>query len=343
MSQLITKATPKKITNGEEVYLELKSAVVEAGILARSYRYYAFMTLFDLGGFFFSVYQLYHAYQFQDILLWGLLAAFFTGHTGGLFHDAGHQAIFTSRKNNDLLGNIIASFSVTSYGWWRFKHNKHHASPNQEGEDPDVELPFLSFTKERFNEKKGFARLLRRYQHYLYFPLGSLVALSLRRDAFLHAFRQAKKRKVSPILIYTLGFFAWFILPFFVFDFGKALFVVVGINFFIGLYFFHLFAPNHKGMPHIDKGVKLSFFEHQIITARNITPGWFTDFMYMGLNYQIEHHLFPNCPRNKLHKITPFLLEICRKMKLEYTQVGILETDRIIVGELKKIAVTARG
>jgi fatty acid desaturase len=77
------------------------------------------------------------------------------------------------------------------------------------------------------------------------------------------------------------------------------------------------------------------------MTSRNVDGHWLTDFVYMGLNYQIEHHLFPNCPRINLPKITPYVKEICKKMKLEYTSVSIIETDKIILKELNDVAKAA--
>lgn len=104
---------------------------------------------------------------------------------------------------------------------------------------------------------------------------------------------------------------------------------------------YNIFAPNHKGMPQLPKDIKISFMEHQIMTTRNIYGHWLTDFVYLGLNYQIEHHLFPNCPRNKLKLITPYVEDICRKMNLEFTRVSVLESNKIILSELNRIAKTA--
>lgn len=56
----------------------------------------------------------------------------------------------------------------------------------------------------------------------------------------------------------------------------------------------------------------------------------------MGLNFQIEHHLFPNCPRNKLNLIAPYIQEICKKHRLDYLQMGPVESGKFILLELKK-------
>lgn len=133
-----------------------------------------------------------------------------------------------------------------------------------------------------------------------------------------------------------LGMFLWYILPFFIFPFWKAFLFFILTNEVAGFYMLNIFAPNHKGMPQMEKEVKISFLEHQIMTARNIYGHWLTDYLYLGLNYQIEHHLFPNCPRNKLNNITPYVRAICRKYKLSYAQMGIIESNRFILSELKK-------
>ena len=67
-----------------------------------------------------------------------------------------------------------------------------------------------------------------------------------------------------------------------------------------GLYMGCSFAPNHKGMPIIEPDEKLDYLRRQVLTSRNVRGGWFIDQLLGGLNYQIEHHLFPSMPRANL-------------------------------------------
>lgn len=150
-------------------------------------------------------------------------------------------------------------------------------------------------------------------------------------------------RLVAQIILWALGLGIWFIAPFLVFPLAKAVIVLAVVHICMGLYLSNVFAPNHKGMPQVPKGTSISFLEQQIITSRNVKPSWITDVIYMGLNYQIEHHLFPSCPRNKLKQITPYVLEVCRETGIEYTQTGIIESNRIVLGELNRIARMATG
>ena len=91
-------------------------------------------------------------------------------------------------------------------------------------------------------------------------------------------------------------------------------------------------------MPEVKKGTKLSFLEQQITTSRNVKGGLITDTLLVGLNYQIEHHLFTNCPRNKLKLITPFVKEICNDLNLQYTSVNFTESNKIIIKELHSVS-----
>jgi fatty acid desaturase len=55
------------------------------------------------------------------------------------------------------------------------------------------------------------------------------------------------------------------------------------------------FAPNHKGMPIIGAQEKLDYVRRQVLASRTVRGGWFTDLLFGGLNYQIEHHLSRTC------------------------------------------------
>ena len=77
-----------------------------------------------------------------------------------------------------------------------------------------------------------------------------------------------------------------------------------------GIYMGASFAPNHKGMPIIEPGVKVDFLSRQVLTSRNIDGAGTTAFMG-GLNYQVEHHLFPSMARPHLRKAAAIVREHC--------------------------------
>lgn len=329
-----------KISNfdGALAYKNLREIITKEGILNRSYLYYAILIGIVFLGYFLSIFNLISQTNIPQLLLWSILFSIFAVQIAGLVHDSGHRAIFKSVWANDLFGKFAASFIAMRYESWRTKHNEHHAHPNQDDEDPDFSIPFLAFTEDEYKRKKGLGKLLRKYQVYLYFPIGTMVVFSTRLRSIKEFIKEFNFKILWEIVIFGLVFVSWFILPFFVFPLYKALIIFSTVNIVTGFYLFNIFAPNHKGMPRLGRKVKISFLEQQIMTSRNIRSNLVTDAVYLGLNNQIEHHLFPNCPRNKLHLLIPFVQQTAKDAGIEYTQVGIVKTNRIILAELQNIA-----
>ncbi|SHG98150.1 Fatty acid desaturase [Jatrophihabitans endophyticus] len=244
-----------------------------------------------------------------------------------LGHDGGHQQVWRSRRANDLLG-IVAGDLLTglSYGWWVDKHNRHHAKPNHEGHDPDIGEGVLAFTTEQAANRTGaFARFVTRNQAYLFFPLLTLEGLNLHVSSVASLRRRpaGRYRRLEIVLfaLHVLGYAGavlWVVGPLY------AL-VFVGVQQAVfGLYMGCSFAPNHKGMPVIAPGVKIDFLRRQVLTSRNVRGGRVTDFVLGGLNYQVEHHLFPNMPRPNLRHAQHLVRSFCAHHEIPYTETSLL-------------------
>ena len=104
-----------------------------------------------------------------------------------------------------------------------------------------------------------------------------------------------------------------------------------------GVYNSSVFASNHKGMPLTQDGARLDFFREQVLTSRNVRGRRLTDFWYGGLNYQIEHHLFPTMPRNNLEKAQPIVRDYCAEVGIAYHSTGLLEAYREVFRELRDV------
>jgi fatty acid desaturase len=102
-------------------------------------------------------------------------------------------------------------------------------------------------------------------------------------------------------------------------------FIVVQQGLF-GLYLGCSFAPNHKGMPILAATDKSDFLQRQVLTSRNVRGGWMTDFALGGLNYQIEHHLFPSMPRPNLRKSQAMVELFCQQQELPYCQTSLTDS-----------------
>ncbi len=342
MSKTIHKediATFRKfdLKRGAEIYRELREEVVCAGLLDRSYGFYAVHVSYTYLGFFFSLVAIYYSNNPFVVAILSVMFAVFSVQISGLIHDAAHRAIFKSPKLNDMFGHFLAATVATGYGNWRVGHDRHHAKPNQDGFDPDIEVPF-SFTPERFKNSKGLGRIIGKYQAYVYYPLGTLTSISVRFKRMVYFQENWSKKIWGEVALFVVSVFLHFAVPIFFFGFEKGLGFLAIVTLVEGFYLFNIFAPNHKGMPEIGNDVELSFFEQQVVTSRNVASSSLIDYVYLGLNFQIEHHLFPNAPRNNLKKIVPYVKKICNKYGLEHTESGAIDSAKTLFNEMREVS-----
>ena len=135
--------------------------------------------------------------------------------------------------------------------------------------------------------------------------------------------RRRGRLAAVELLLLVGNAIAYLSLVFWVLPLAKACAFIAIQQCLFGLYLGFTFAPNHKGMPIIAEGTNLPFAYRQVVTARNIVGGRFVTMAFGGLNYQIEHHLFPAMPRLNLAHAQPFVREFCAQHDLPYRQVGI--------------------
>lgn len=244
-----------------------------------------------------------------------------------LGHDGGHQQVCRSRRGNDTIGVLAGDLLVgLSYGWWVDKHSRHHAHPNQEGYDPDIGDGVLAFTTTQVAARGGaVGRLVARHQAWLFFPLLTLEGINLHVASLrsLLQRRSARYRRVELALfgLHVVGYLG---AVFLVLSPVKALVFIAIHQGVFGLYMGCSFAPNHKGMPIIPEGADVDFLRRQVLTSRNVRGGWFTDLLLGGLNYQVEHHLFPNMPRPSLRRAQALVRAYCHDHRITYTETSLV-------------------
>jgi fatty acid desaturase len=109
-----------------------------------------------------------------------------------------------------------------------------------------------------------------------------------------------------------------------------------------GAYLGCSFAPNHKGMPVLNEDENLDFLRRQVITSRNIRGGWLTDFFLGGLNYQIEHHLFPSMPRPSLRQAQAPVRAFCEQQGIAYRETGLVSSYLQVLQHLHAVGGSLR-
>ena len=347
MTSLLPQAPPAPEASRphSSSFTALTRAIHDLGLMRRRYGYYwtklvgavaaivAWIVVFMVIG-----------NTWWQLVMAGVLAVLMT-QISFLGHDAAHRQIFKSGRWNDWVSLILANLLVgISYGWWQRKHNRHHANPNKEGADPDIALGAVALTPERATAPRS--RLMRwvvAHQGWYFFPLLLLEGLSLHKDAVHRVVsrRPIERRWIEMgFLVIRLG--GLLLLAFLTLSPGIALaFLAVEVAVF-GLYMGFTFAPNHIGMPLVSHKLKLDFLRRQVLMSRNISGGRLMSIFMGGLNYQIEHHLFPSMARPHLRRAQPLVAAYCADQGVPYTQTNLWRAYRSVIGYLNTVGLRGK-
>jgi fatty acid desaturase len=262
-----------------------------------------------------------------------------------LGHDAAHRQIFRSGRWNDWVSLILANLFVgLSYGWWQNKHNRHHANPNKEGADPDIALSAIAMTPAMATRHRSrLMRWLVAHQGWYFFPILLLEGLSLHWDGIRRiSSRNRVQRRWVELSLLTVRLGGLVTLVFLVLPPGKAL-AVLGVELaMFGFYMGFSFAPAHIGMPLVSPKLKLDFLRRQVLVSRNIRGGPLMSVFMGGLNYQVEHHLFPSMARPYLRRAQPLIAAYCAAEGLPYTQTTLWQAYRSVIGYLNTVGLRGK-
>jgi fatty acid desaturase len=328
------------VRGGRSDYAELSSRIRSAGLLERRTAYY--IAKFTLTWAAFGA--AWTAFVLIGPSWWQLMTAAVLGvlstQIAFLGHDLGHKQVTRTRRTSYLLGVLHGNFAVgLSMGWWLDKHNRHHAHPNHADLDPDVAPagPLIHFPEQGAG-RRGLSGWATRHQAILFFPITLLEGLNL-HVASVRALRAGtvKARRLEAALL-TVHLTAFVAAPFLVLTPWQALAFIAIHQAVFGFYMGCSFAPNHKGMPPITPAEEQDYLRRQVLTSRNVRGGRFVDLLLGGLNYQIEHHLFPSMPRPNLRRAQTLIVEFCTERGIRYTQTGLLTSYRLVLGHLNAVA-----
>ena len=326
-------------------YAELKRIVKQRGLMIRQPAYFARKFALTLGMLAVSLGLLLAFGSTWLQLLNAAFLAFAFVQISFLAHDCGHRQ-FSLRTpwQNDwitlILGNLLLGVSRE---WWIDKHNEHHGHPNQLEVDPDVDIPLLAFEKDQALGKTGFARFVVKHQAAMIFPLSLLQAASMLRSSIQYLVERRAKHTLTESLLIVAHYAAYFSVLFSVLEPVQAVVFVAVHRGLYGVFMVSVFAPNHKAMPILKQESQIDFLRRQVLTSRNVRSHPVTDFWYGGLNYQIEHHLFPGMPRNKLREAQPIVRNFCREHDVGYHETSVLRSYREILEHLHAVGAPLRG
>ncbi|AJE85317.1 MULTISPECIES: fatty acid desaturase family protein [Streptomyces] len=309
---------------------EVTKLVKRAGLMDLQPAYYVFKIIANLV----LLAAAWTAFALLGDSWWQLAVAAFLalcfGQTDLIGHDAGHRQIFRTRKGSDVIGYFHGNLLTgVSFGWWVQHHTKHHNFPNHLSLDPDITRRQVIFdVKHRTKKTSTMARFIVRHQAWMFYVVIMLEGLRMHLSGYVAArLGVIKRHLVADLVLLTVHLVAYLAAVFLVLPPLKAVAFIVVHQALFGFYMGLLFAPNHKGLPVRDGDAEeLDWLTRQVVTSRNILPNRVTDFFYGGLNYQIEHHLFPSMPRRNLRRSQPMIKEYLVGHGMPYVEVSLMRS-----------------
>ncbi|CAK4081887.1 unnamed protein product [Aphanomyces euteiches] len=354
----LTEAEKQAQSEFITAYRKLRLEVKRMGLYNASMMYYLYKSLSTLSIALIAAYICFNTESTAMYMVAACILGLFYQQCGWLAHDFGHQQVFANHALNDfatmMIGNVWQGFSC---GWWKNKHNTHHAIPNLHTDhdigylgDPDIDtMPILawSFKMAKTVESGSWGVFFVKNQAILYFPILLLARVSWVHQSYKYVFQGVGPAGTYDPLKYPLveraGLITYYL-------WNLALVYFSGMSFlqaisFIwvsqascGLFLALVFSIGHNGMAVFDRDEKPDFWKLQVLTTRNVSGSWFIDWFMGGLNYQVDHHLFPMVPRHHLPALNVLVKSLCKQYAVPYHETGFVDGLVEVVAKLKEIS-----
>lgn len=237
-------------------------------------------------------------------------------------HEGSHKSFSKSPWRNTLVTYLLfPMFSGLGALYWKNKHDRlHHGHPNVEGLDPDIQpWPFASSVGDHEKSSPGLRWFQRNLQKTAFWPMSTLMAIGMRRSSIIYLAKYPKKRSrewIAEVLCMSVHYIAWIVIPMIVFGPLAGLFVYLSVWGVVGVCLALVFAPAHMGLP-ITHGQNHDWV-HQLETTRDLALPKLVSFFFIGLDYQVEHHLFPKIPHQNLPRAAQITRAWCARNGLTH-------------------------
>lgn len=340
------RARAQGVRVSDAEYAELRGRVQSAGLLERAYGYYWARSTLTYGMLAAAIVLMFVLPPTRGwSLVAGVCFGFAAMQVSFLGHDAGHLAMFKSARANFAAGLVTMSLTLgTSFWYWCNRHNLHHSHTNDVQVDPDIQGGgLLIYTDGQAAATRGWRRFVARNQGKFSAVVAFLLFVIIfwvKAESWVYVLTRLRGSRQRQELVLLASNLILSFAPMLVLGWHWFHMWLIG-QMFASLYFSLIIATNHKGMPIWATGAPLSFVERQVLSSRNVTahPVW--DFLFGGLNYQIEHHLFPTMPRCKLNRARDLIKPFCLAHGLEYEELNPLASYRAILVEAERVGQSA--
>jgi len=356
------KLKPEKQKAFEKAYRELRAKLLSMGLFNASPIYYVYKVTSNLVLLGLAIACAVLSDNFAVNMIGAVILGLFWQQCGWLAHDFLHHQVFKNRVYGDIAGLIIGDlWQGFSVQWWKSKHNAHHAVPNLHSSvpgacdgDPDIDtMPLLAWTLKMAetakNSKTG--RFLINWQSLFYFPILLFARLAWAHQSWVFVWGGFGQHSVEGAAIdrkkmkYPLSERACLVLHYVgLFTILSYMPVVNAICYFIlaqtscGLFLAIVFGLGHNGMAVYPADQRPDFWKLQVSTTRNVTSNWFVDWFCGGLQYQVDHHLFPMLPRHNLAKVHVLVKSFCKEQDVTYHEASMWAGSVEVLQHLNEVS-----
>lgn len=286
----------------------------------------------------------------------GFLLGILWIQSGWIGHDSGHHNVMPSkgltRFTQVLCGNCFAGICIA---WWKRNHNAHHIACNSLEYDPDLQfIPLFAVHSRLFNSIRSYfydrkleftriARFMVSYQHWTFYPVMAVARINLFAQSLILLFTHKSVPNRLQEILGMAVFYIWYplLVSFLPTWPERVAFVLASLS---GVGIQHVqFCLNHFSSSVFEGPPKgLEWVKMQTAGTLNVDCSPWMDWFHGGLQFQVEHHLFPRLPRCHYRKIAPLVRDFCKRNGLVYSSASFWQSNLMIVRTLRNAAMEAR-
>jgi len=239
--------------------------------------------------------------------------------------------------------------------WWKRNHNTHHVTCNSVEHDPDIQhMPILAVTPKIWDKPfwstyydkwvcmDWISKLLVSNQHFVFYPMMAFARFNLYAQSLILLLGKERVHYRKTELCGFAFFFSWvaavaLVQPSWWYSLGWLFFCHAASGLLhVQIVISHWAMETYHG--HAYNDATDDWYITQLKTTMNIDTLPLLDFVHIGLQFQIEHHLFPRLPRHNLRKARELVRHVAKKHGLPYHEPGFFQAN---VETMQALAATA--
>lgn len=339
-------------------FRRIRQELLRRGLFRTNMRFYGKMATWLASLFGGALWLTLGCTSFMAHMAGGAMMGLFWQQLAGIGHDLGHSGVTHVFWLDHMIGSMLAAFMGISTCWWKRNHNTHHVACNAVEHDPDIQhMPFLAVSPRVFDKPfwstyytkwvsmDAVARFLVSYQAYLFYPIMAVARFNLYVQSWILLFSKENLHHRRLEMCALLIFAVWVVaVPLSLPTWGETsawLLISHAVSglLHVQIVISHWAMETYHGHAYNDD--QDEWYITQLKTTMNVATPPFLDWVHIGLQFQIEHHLYPRLPRHNLRKAREMVKAVCEKHGIHYHEPGFFQANILTLRALHRTARSA--